>query len=158
MSKHTIEQDLAFVEGKVTAFARAVSLKRATVAAVIGGALQVLVVTHTITPDVQNHVNQGISGALAFVSTVAAGAWIYKGTTPADPALIPKDDTGTPLVPAAVAAKLIKAVSDNQMIEATVTPIDESGTSVIDVPEAADPLAIPAAPDAPTQTAAPASP
>lgn len=142
MSKHTIDQDVTAVETDVSAFARAVALKRATVTGVVGTALSVLSAFGVITPDLSQHVDKGIAGAFAFLATVGAGAWIHHGTTPADVALQPKSSTGVALVGADVAAKAVHAAVTAQLVdEQPEDLIDETGVSALDIAEAPEPTA-----------------
>lgn len=159
MTRHTLDQDIAAAEKDITVFARAIALKRATITAIGGAALSGLAAYGVITPNLSGNLQKDIATGLAFLTTVGAGAWIHKDATPADPALIPKDNTGTPLVPAAVAAQLVKQANDAQLIttDTAAGTIAEDGASVIDVPEAPAPTPIPL-PAAPPVTAPPVAP
>lgn len=144
MSKHTVDQDVTDVEEGVSSFARAVAAKRIAVVGIATTVLDVLVTFHAITPDLSSHADSMISGGLTVLATIGAGAWVHHGTTPANTALIPKDQDGTPLVPAAVAAKLVQAAGAAQLVD--VTPeglIPETGESVLSVPETLAPAADP---------------
>lgn len=159
MTRHTLDQDLAAAEKDITVFARAIAAKRATITAVAGGALTGLAAYGVITPNLSGNIQKDIATGLAFLTTVGAGAWIHRGVTPADPDLNPKDNTGTPLVPAAEAALMIKQATDTQLIptDTAAGTIAEDGTSVIDVPEAPTPTPVPL-PAAPPVTAPPVAP
>lgn len=147
MSAHAVDTTVTTAETDISAFARAVALKRATVTAVVGTALSVASSFGWITPDLSDHLDKGIAGAFAFLAVLGAGAWIHTGTTPANLALNPKSSTGEDLVSADVAAKAVVAATAAQAVD--VTPdglIPETGESALVLPDPAPaPTAAPAA-------------
>lgn len=86
-------------EVEVSAFARAVSLKRAVVTAVAGGFLAFAVSRGWITADLSTQVNSYIADGLTFATAIGTGAWIHFGTTPARQDLKPINSDGQLLVP-----------------------------------------------------------
>ncbi|MEO7260243.1 MAG: hypothetical protein ABI047_03135 [Jatrophihabitantaceae bacterium] len=108
-------------ERQVSAFARAVALKRATVTGVAGFGLAYAVQRGWITPGLSVEVTDTIADLLELASFIGAGAWIHRGTTPADSALQPVNSEGIPLVPDPAIADAVLAEPDDPDLADAVT-------------------------------------
>lgn len=96
---HRLDDEVTSIETEVSALARAVALKRAVITSVVGGLLMLALTMGWIDPDTSAHVTGGIETGLGVLTTIGAGAWIHRGTTPADQQLQPRNSDGQPLVP-----------------------------------------------------------
>jgi hypothetical protein len=138
----------------VTAFARAVAAKRATITAAAAVGAEVLIAHHVITPGVAGNVNQVLAWALGAAAFLGGVSWIHQGVTPADVAMAPKSSTGQQLVEASVAALAVQAAYDS------ATQVDTSGLSDETLAHLDQVAAVPAdsEPDPPAADAAAAQP
>lgn len=92
---HRVQQ----AEEEVSRFARAVTLKRATVTAVAGFLLMVAVHKGWITPGFSDDVKGWTEDGLGLATTLGAGAWIHQSVTPSRQDLQPRNDAGQLLIP-----------------------------------------------------------
>ncbi len=112
MTAQHLQAELVEVEEGVSRFARAIALKRATVTAIVGGVLVFAADHGWITGSLADTINHDVASAFAFLTTVGAGYWIHRGTTPADQALGPVNAAGQKLVPDPAPAAAFEADPD----------------------------------------------
>jgi hypothetical protein len=93
------EADLTAAEVKVSGFARAVAMRRATILAFSGLVLAFAVSRGWVTPALSAQANSYIADGLGFAATIGAGAWIHRAVTPAKQSLQPVNSDGQKLVP-----------------------------------------------------------
>jgi len=94
-----LEDELTATEVRVSGFARAVAMKRATIVAVVGFLLVLAAGRGWITPGLSGTMRSDVNAALDFLTVVGAGAWIHRAVTPAKQSLQPVNSAGQNLVP-----------------------------------------------------------
>lgn len=144
----TAAHRLENAERDVTAFARAIALKRAAILAVAALVLGLAVSRHWITPELSARATSWVEGGIGFAATVGAGAWIHSGTTPADSALQPRNTAGQDLVPDPSVGDAVAIEDTDSELAAAVTgnpAVPATGAGMVEAIVAADA----AAPDQP---------
>lgn len=121
----TAAHRLELAERRVSALARAVALKRATVTGAVGFALALAVQRGWVTPDLSAGVTDLVSDGLGLATLISAGAWIHQGTTPADSELRPVNSDGVPLVPDPAIAAAVLEPDDPQLADAVTLPVED---------------------------------